>query len=102
MKINVRIYRITAGRPGSFIISWTFIFYSLQTKVLEKELLLFFIRQMNHIKKVVLVLFDVLVQRAYNLAWRTGCNCIRRNIRINYTACSDDDVITDSDAWQYD
>ena len=70
--------------------------------MLEKELLLLFIRQMNHIKEVVLVLLDIFVQRAYHLAWRTGCNRIRRNIRINYTACSDDDVITYSDAWQYD
>ena len=57
---------------------------------------------MNHIEEVVLVLLNVLVQRAYHFARRTGCNCIRRNIRIDYTACSDDDVITDSDAWQYD
>jgi len=102
MKINVRIYWISAGRPGSFIISWTFIFYSLQTKVLEKELLLLFIRKMHHIEEVVLVLLDVLVQRAYDFARRTSSNCIWRDVRINYTACSDDDVITDSDAWQYD
>lgn len=102
MKINVRIYRITAGRPGSFIISWTSFFHLFQTEVLEKELLLLFIRQMNHIEEVVLVLFNILVQRAYHLARRTGRDCIRRNIRIDYTACSDDDVITNSDAWQYD
>jgi len=84
------------GRPVSLI------FHLLQTEVLEKEFLLFFIRQMNHIDEVVLVLLDILVQRAYHLARRTGCDCIRRNIRIDYTACSDDDVITDSDAWQYD
>ena len=70
--------------------------------MLKKELLLLFIRKMHHIEEVVLVLFDVLVQRAYHFARRAGCNCIRRNIRIDYTACSDDDVITDSNAWQYD
>jgi hypothetical protein len=77
-------------------------FYSLQTEVLEKELLLLFIRKMHHIEEVVLVLLDVLVQRAYDFARRTSSNCIRRNIRIDYTTCSDDDVITYSDAWQYD
>ena len=86
----------TMGRPVSPIV------HLLQIKVFEKELLLLFIRQMNHIKEVVLVLLDVFVQRAYDFARRTGRDCIRRNIRIDYTACSDDDVITDSDAWQYD
>jgi hypothetical protein len=51
-------------------------FYSLQTEMLKKEFLLLFIWQMNHIKEVVLVLLNVLVQCAYNLAWRTGSNCI--------------------------
>lgn len=45
------------------------------------------------------MLLNVFIQRAYDFARRTGSNCIRRNIRIDYTACSDDDVITNSDTW---
>ena len=52
------------------------VLHLLQSEVLEKELLLLFIRQMNHIKKVVLVFLNVFVKRAYHFARRTGCNCI--------------------------
>ena len=53
---------------------------------------------MYHIKEVVLVFLDVLVQRAYNFARRTSSDCIWRDVLIDYAACSDDNIITDSDA----
>ena len=48
------------------------------------------------------MLLDILIKRAYDYAWCSGSNYIRRNILINYAASSDDDVVSDSDARQYD
>ena len=69
--------------------------------MLQEKLLLLVIWKIDNEHKLSLVLLNIFFERAYHLAWSSGCDSVRRDVLIDDAAGSYDDVIAYGNSWKY-
>ena len=70
--------------------------------MLQQILLLLVVWKIDDVHKLSLVLLNIFFERAYHFARCSGCDSVRRDVRIDDAAGSDDDVVTYRNSWKND